>query len=102
MTTTPLPPLPATGRTVFHEPTPHRFSAIPVYTADQMQAYATAARADLESENKRLRAFAQQVLKGCLTGRVKSQPILVEDLDATELKLISLADAARAVLKETK
>lgn len=44
MTTTPLPPLP--------EPTHSRLA--PDYTAAQMQAYATQARADLEAENQRL------------------------------------------------
>ena len=47
MTTTPLPPLPkefACTNGVWG-----------YYTADQMQAYATQARADLEAENQRLR-----------------------------------------------
>lgn len=55
MTTTPLPPLPYTehGLCFFDEG-----GARPCdgdgYTADQMQAYALAARADLEAENMRL------------------------------------------------
>ncbi len=47
MTTTPLPPLPHKTED------PFRF-----YTADQRQSYATAARADLEAENARLRTLA--------------------------------------------
>jgi hypothetical protein len=49
MTTTPLPPLPRITEDPFR-----------YYTADQMQAHATAARADLEAENARLR----EALKG--------------------------------------
>lgn len=50
MTTTPLPPLPHITEDPFR-----------YYTADQMQAYATAARADLEAEVQRLRATLKDV-----------------------------------------
>ena len=53
MTTTPLPPLPKEFVCT------NGFWAY--YTADQMQAYATAARADLEAENKQLR----EALRDC-------------------------------------
>lgn len=106
MTTTPLPPLPNTPYLLYYQwpDDEYGFNGSEVvdcdaYTADQMQAYATQARADLEAENQRLRVFVMQVLKGCLTGRIKSPPIVIEDLEATDLKLISLGDAARAALK---
>lgn len=64
MTTTPLPPLPHKTED------PFRF-----YTADQMQSYATAARADLEAENARLREALEGVLK---IGRGTSGRIIIE------------------------
>lgn len=47
MTTTPLPQMP--------EPYQEALTPFWAYTADQMQAYAQQARADLEAENQRLR-----------------------------------------------
>ena len=60
MTTTPLPPLPKPDIwshvvTVWRDEVECQIDQGPRFTADQMQAYATAARADLEAENQRLR-----------------------------------------------
>ena len=96
MTTTPLPP----PELIFFDAALQ--SPLEGYTVSQMQAYATQARADLEAENQRLEKFVHLVLDGCLRCRIKSPPIVIEDLEATDLKLISLADAARAALKDTK
>lgn len=61
MTTTPLPPLPKTPYLLYYQwpDDEYGFNGSEVvdcdaYTADQMQAYASQARADLEAENKRL------------------------------------------------
>ena len=60
MSTTPLPPLPkATVRTDWHTDG----CGFPAYTHDQMQAYAQAARADLEAENQRLREALEELLR---------------------------------------
>lgn len=62
MTTTPLPPLPYAehGLCFFDEGGAHHCDK-DGYTADQMQAYATQARADLEAENKRLREALDRI-----------------------------------------
>lgn len=72
MTITPLPPLPTTV-------------AAARYTADQMQAYATQARADLEAENQRLREALETIYEavGVYT-------------------LADASDCAAAALKDTK
>ena len=55
MTTTPLPPLP--------EPYQEALEPFLAYTAGQMRNYATAARADLEAENARLREALESFTK---------------------------------------
>ena len=58
MTTTPLPRMPACK---FKDMQYQRRYIGDVYTRDQMQAYATQARADLEAENKRLIDFLERL-----------------------------------------
>lgn len=67
MTTTPLPSLPKTPYLLYYQwpDDEYGFNGSEVvdcdaYTADQMQAYATQARADLEAENQRLREALQE------------------------------------------
>lgn len=101
MTTTPLPPLPEIddAQCIPYQSVRYVAGFTKDFVKQYAQAYAQQARADLEAENQRLRVFVMQVLKGCLTGRIKSPPIVIEDLEATDLKLISLGDAARAALE---
>lgn len=65
MTTTPLPPLPEPEGTWWSCNTHGQDGLLDTgdYTADQMQAYATAARADLEAENARLREALEPFTK---------------------------------------
>ena len=58
MTTTPLPRMPVCK----HKDVQHQRRYIgDVYTKEQMQAYATQARADLEAENKRLMEALKEI-----------------------------------------
>ena len=65
MTTTPLPPLPKARFLEWGKP------ATPAYTAAEMQAYATAARADLEAENADLRRKLEEA-RALLQGIVET------------------------------
>ena len=67
--TTPLPSLPKTPYLLYYQwpDDEYGFNGSEVvdcdaYTADQMQAYATQARADLEAENARLREALEAIL----------------------------------------
>ena len=59
MSTTPLPP----PELIFFDAALQ--SPLEGYTADQMQAYATQARADLEAENARLREALKRIESMC-------------------------------------
>lgn len=97
MTTTPLPPLPRITEDPFR-----------YYTADQMQAYAQQARADLEAENKRLR----EALVAGLAHLVAAHSLLerggkkaAASAAVFQIMLDDLAkaiDAGRAALKDTQ
>lgn len=69
--TTPLPPLPKTdlGLCFFDEGGAHPCDGNG-YTAEQMQAYATAACADLEANNKRLREALIDIKHGLEGSRI--------------------------------
>lgn len=62
MTATPLPPLPTPKGKVYFEAEPYQpawVSSSDAFDDDQMQSYATKARADLEAENANLRLELQ-------------------------------------------
>lgn len=90
MTTTPLPPLPKARFLEWGKP------ATPAYTAAEMQAYATAARADLEAENANLR-FELQSARDINLAVVNRQQA---EIEALKKKLAQArqdeADAVRA------
>lgn len=79
MTTTPLPRMPACK---FKDMQYQRRYIGDVYTRDQMQAYALAARADLEAENKRLREALKQAVNNPYRSETESYERVMDEARA--------------------
>ena len=116
MTTTPLPPLPEPEGTWWSCNTHGQDGLLDTgdYTADQMQAYATQARADLEAENARLREALEAILDEQNDNEGYAKPATYDAAYAA-LEFVArhkssdwpercqqMVDMARAALKDTK